>query len=157
MFILSILLLINLYVLFIRYNLANPLFIARCLLISAGITSLYLSLFLSSWFFYFIILVFLGGVMVVVLFICSICVNKKIVFYGIPYKLRDLFSLVVFRIFSYLFLNPYINSNNIISKTIIISLYQSYSGLIIAFLATFLLIAIVAVVSLRNVCEGPLR
>jgi len=144
----------SLVILSIRSRATNPLSIAGCLLATAFLTATNLRLILSSWFFYFLTLVFLGGVMVVVLFITSVCSNKKILF-------RNPVTWILLLVFLFLILlepgcSRFLIKFNSFSGTEILSLYQLESGNFLIMLILALIMCMLRVISISKLDKGPL-
>ena len=104
-------------------------------------------------FFYLLVLVFLGGVMILIIYIRTLAANEKFI---IPKSSRYLIFILVF-LFSRFFLNYYnygIKSSS--NSRIVINLYE-YSNISMSIFSIFyLLITIICVVKLVKFERGPL-
>ena len=60
----------------------HPVRMAGLLIVIALITSIFLGKLIVSWIIYLLALVFLGGVIVVLLFMVSVCANEKFFYYS---------------------------------------------------------------------------
>jgi len=149
------LILIHLIMLTLVSEIFRPMLLAGVLLGSAVFTSLQLGLIINRWFFYFINLVFLGGVIVVVLFLCSVCSNNKFSSL-IKISISQLGVLVVLRflIRSSSWGGGATNSRSRIF--IIIWLYQKGGSLALYFMVLRLLVCIIAVINIAKLDEGPM-
>jgi membrane-associated HD superfamily phosphohydrolase len=129
--------------------------------ISLGIILIFYSLlmgvatitFRTPWFFYLLVLVFLGGVIILIIYIRTLAANEKF----IAPKSFNLFA-PVFIIFIRIF---FINNYNYTLKSsfntrILINLYEYSNRRISIFLITYLLITMVCVVKLVKFERGPL-
>jgi hypothetical protein len=110
-------------------------------------------LFRTPWFFYLLVLVFLGGVIILIIYIRTLAANEKFI---IPKSTRYLGLILIIIIRGFLF-----NSYNYINKSsynirIVINLYEYSNGSLSIFLITYLLITIVCVVKLVKFERGPL-
>merc|ERR1739848_853799 len=109
----------------------------------------------SSWFFYLIVLVFLGGVIILIIYISTLSANEK--FRDFRLNVTELraaaaiSSLTLFGI-KIKYRSPVINMRNI---AIGIS-YESSNFSLLVFLILYLLITLVCVVKLVKFESGPL-
>merc|ERR1712083_838724 len=103
---------------------------------------------LISWVIYFLFLVFLGGVIVVVLFIVSICNNEKFIFY--PTSHPELFLVLLF------FNSSEKLSGGISQFQLSYTLYDRSNTAVFMYLMLFLLLCLVRVVRVTKKEYGPL-
>ena len=145
--ILALLLLSMIVIMFI-----HPLTLAFLLMVVAIFTSI-LSCFMSiSWIFYTLILVFLGGVIVVVLFIVSLCRNEQFFYNKFRWIKRFTFYLAVL-----LPLNIFLKDlERFSSYKVIVEIYEVDVRCVYLFLAITLLLCLFTAVYLRKVEMGPL-
>lgn len=130
-------------------NCFNPISLAILLLIISLSTGIILSLTKSTWFIYFLCLVFLGGVIVVVMFIVSICsVNK------FEYKKNFNKLVILFTLFLYLIEREL--EERSINMVILNSFYQNSSLYLYIILIRLLILCIVRVISICKVEKGPI-
>ena len=108
----------------------------------------------SSWFFYLIVLVFLGGVIILIIYIRTLAANEKFIS---NYTIFNLIPLVILLIFSFIIINYYY-CNYILSERIssVISIYEISFYNFLVFLIIYLLLTIVRVVKLVKFETGPL-
>lgn len=146
------LILLHLCLIYSTLHVGNVISIAAILLARAGLSALLLRLISSSWFFYFLVLVFLGGVMIIVLFIRSVCINNKIIInFGFPKGL-----LVGFILINCVFVNSFTKLRNFNSFSISRIVYQNEATPLLILLLVFLLLAIICVIYLSKLDQGPL-
>merc|ERR1711915_437347 len=135
-----------------RFKAHSPVYLAGLLLLFSGMSSLFLGKLLISWVIYFLFLVFLGGVIVVVLFIVSICNNEKFIFY--PTSHPELFLVLLFGL---LFFNSSEKLSGGISQfQLSYTLYDRSNTAVFMYLMLFLLLCLVRVVRVTKKEYGPL-
>ena len=106
-----------------------------------------------SWFFYLLVLVFLGGVIVLIIYINTLAINEKFFFYKFKYKFFYLVSFfLIIQIILYKNILYKINLSNFIS----IGLYESINFIFLVFLILYLLLTLICVVKLVKFEYGPL-
>ena len=132
---------------------SHPVFFSLILIISSiivGIISIKLNL---SWFFYLLVLVFLGGVIILIIYINTLAINEKFFFYKMKNKI---FYVLIFALtLNFIFYKNFtlkINLSNFMS----IRLYNSMNILMIIFLILYLLLTLICVVKLVKFEYGPL-
>merc|ERR1739846_2850 len=103
----------------------------------------------TPWFFYLLVLVFLGGVIILIIYIRTLAANEKF----IAPKSFNLFA-PVFIIFIRNNYNYTLKSS--FNTRILINLYEYSNRRISIFLITYLLITMVCVVKLVKFERGPL-
>ena len=143
---------LSVYIIIFLLNKLRPLTLSWILLIYSVITSILLSLSNITWLFYFIILVFLGGVIIVVIFITSVCINKKL-HLRTPFNPATLVLLIIMSI-----IVDYTKILNFPFSGISIGsfLYSFDNSLLLIFILITLLIILIAVVIIVKLEEGPL-
>lgn len=130
----------------------HPLTIAGLLIVFALIAAIFSFKLLSSWFFYMLALVFLGGVIVVLSFIVSLCRNEQ-------FSPQTNWSIIIGPLLTLPFFlaNPaptiIINHRD---NQIIITLYQNDRRGCFVFIIITLVTCIISAVSLRKIERGPL-
>ena len=98
-------------------------------------------------------MVFLGGVIILIIYINTLAINEKFFFYKILNK--SLYFLILIIIFQIVFFKNFffkINFSNFIS----IRLYESINLLSLLFLILYLLLTLICVVKLVKFEYGPL-
>jgi len=132
---------------------SHPIFFSIILIIRSIVIGIICMKINLSWFFYLLVLVFLGGVIVLIIYINTLAINEKFFFYKIKFKYMY--------VFIFLFLTQLIIFKNIFVKTnysniISISLYDSINSLSLVFLILYLLLTLICVVKLVKFEYGPL-
>nr|YP_009236446.1 NADH dehydrogenase subunit 6 [Muscina levida]AMH85744.1 NADH dehydrogenase subunit 6 [Muscina levida] len=156
---------------FVFMNMKHPLSMGLILLIQTTFVSLMTGLIAKSfWFSYILFLVFIGGMLVLFIYVTSLASNEMFTF---SIKLM-IFSFILFA-FSMMFLMfidkfDYLNYFNIEIEKIInyhyyntensLSLNKLYNypnNLLTIMLMNYLLITLIAIVKITNLHKGPLR
>nr|YP_010004129.1 NADH dehydrogenase subunit 6 [Prioneris clemanthe]QNR01235.1 NADH dehydrogenase subunit 6 [Prioneris clemanthe] len=168
LFFYSIMIFISLFMFFINH----PLAMGMLILIQTMFVSLLMGLYLNTyWFSYILFLIFMGGLLVLFIYVSSIASNELIKFsfklkfslliwiliYSIiifNYKnffLKDLFFNNEMNIFNqyFLFLNEY--------KINLSKLYDKQTFLLTMMLIIYLFITLIAVIKITNIFFGPFR
>jgi NADH-ubiquinone oxidoreductase chain 6 len=112
----------------------------------------------SFWFSYILILVYVGGLMVLFIYVASLAANELIYFYKIPYVVGG--SLVISTIGNQMRINFYDREIILVNKLDYSGLYELYGGanyFLILFLGGYLLLTLMGVVRIIQLQEGPLR
>ena len=144
---------IRLFFIKILSKLTHPISLGIILVFYSLLIGITTMIFRIPWFFYLLVLVFLGGVMILIIYIRTLAANEKFI---APKSSRYLIFILVF-LLSRFFSNYY---NYIIKSSsntrIVINLYE-YSNISISIFSIFyLLITIVCVVKLVKFERGPL-
>ena len=132
---------------------SHPIFFRIILIISSimvGVICIKINL---SWFFYLLVLVFLGGVIILIIYINTLAINEKFFFYKILNK--PLYAIIFIILIQIIFFKNFswkINFSNFIS----IRLYESINLLSLIFLMLYLLLTLICVVKLVKFEYGPL-
>lgn len=132
---------------------SHPVSLGGILVVAAVLNSIFLGKLISRWLFYILFLVFLGGVIVVLLFIVSICGNEKFFYTG---GLRWLSLLVVGGVFCLLSLNSVTAYRGFRGLTITLTLYQSETIITFIIFILILVLCLIRVVKIRRLESGPL-
>merc|ERR1711923_519001 len=106
---------------------SHPIFFSIILIIRSIVIGIICMKINLSWFFYLLVLVFLGGVIVLIIYINTLAINEKFFYYKIN-------------------LSNYISMN----------LYESMNFISLLFLILYLLLTLVCVVKLVKFEYGPL-
>nr|AVN68362.1 NADH dehydrogenase subunit 6 [Opisthoplatia orientalis]QKK69187.1 NADH dehydrogenase subunit 6 [Opisthoplatia orientalis] len=117
----------------------------------------------SFWFSYILFLIFLGGMLVLFIYVTSLASNEM---FSLSNKLL-LFMMCMLPIMFYLF---YSMSMNLMNQEVmqfmfynnmtnlpLIKLYNFPTSIITIMLASYLFLTLIAVVSITNIFKGPLR
>ena len=128
----------------------RPISIRSTLLLISFCSAIVLGLNSRSWFFYFLFLVFLGGVIVLVLFIVRIS-SRVIITYS-PIRVSYL-PLIVLLLST---TQTEIPNKSFSAVSINLNLYQIESTTTIIILIIILLVCLICVVNIRKLERGPL-
>ena len=131
-------------------SVSRPISLAILLISSAMICSITAGLLFSSWIFYFLILIFLGGVIVVLIFITSVCTNTKLR----PFIINR--GLLASLGFGWFLCSINIRINNYSNLNFCLRIYSLEGLLILVFLILSLLLCMVRVVNVVKLEYGPL-
>nr|AVN67294.1 NADH dehydrogenase subunit 6 [Blaberus peruvianus] len=143
----------------------HPLAMGSILLIQTIIISIITGLLSQSfWFSYVLFLIFLGGLLVLFIYVASLASNEM---FSLSTKLI-IFSLMMILII--FFLLTHMSLTNLQNQEInnfmtlynqlylpLIKLYNQPTNIITIMLATYLFLTLIAVVKITNIFEGPLR
>jgi len=132
---------------------SHPIFFSVILIISSIVIGIMCIKINLSWFFYLLVLVFLGGVIVLIIYINTLAINEKFFYYKINYKPTYLF-IFFFLLQIILVKNFYYKIN--LSNYISMNLYESMNFISLLFLILYLLLTLVCVVKLVKFEYGPL-
>ena len=107
-----------------------------------------------TWFFYLLVLVFLGGVIVLIIYISTLAANEKFFLSVdiIKRGVRVVVSLATAIVFYQKYVYAKISSGGIIASV----LYEGPNTRLLVFLIFYLLLTLVAVVKLVKFESGPL-
>ena len=137
----------------ILLNLTHPISLGIVLIFYSLLIGLTTIIFSTPWFFYLLVLVFLGGVIILIIYISTLAANEKFMINRSFNYLAFIFILLLRRII----LNNYNYSNkSTYNFRIVINLYEYSNRSISIFLIIYLLITIVCVVKLVKFERGPL-
>nr|YP_010354137.1 NADH dehydrogenase subunit 6 [Penicillifera tamsi]UOG84802.1 NADH dehydrogenase subunit 6 [Penicillifera tamsi] len=158
----------------IMYFMNHPLSMGMMILIQTLITSLITGMIIKTyWFSYILFLVFLGGLLVLFIYVSSIASNE-LFYFNMTTKLMIFFFfficiLMMFIMFNYKWNNNMIENNsemnnffnmmffNNENKINMNKLYNNQTSLLTIMLIIYLFINLVAVVKITNIFYGPLR
>nr|YP_009558772.1 NADH dehydrogenase subunit 6 [Nagiella inferior]QBA83072.1 NADH dehydrogenase subunit 6 [Nagiella inferior] len=160
---------------FIMMFLYHPLSMGLMILIQTMLTCLISSIMISTyWFSYILFLTFLGGLLVLFIYVSSIASNEM---FKISFQLKMFFFLMIFisLLISLTFMKNLnwmnLNINNLEMKNFsnyllffnnenkinLSKLYNNQTFLIMMMMIIYLFIALIAVVKITNIFHGPLR
>nr|UGS80448.1 NADH dehydrogenase subunit 6 [Lachesilla sp. LaspGHN] len=147
----------------------NPLAMGLILILQTIFLSLFLITFMkSAWFIYMFILIFIGGMLILFIYVTSIFPNEKFNFN----QLKMIFFFILFSVltvmlilyltllnFNFSFLEcytiyPSMENANLISTK---KFFSSETNLLIIFLVNYLFFCMIVVIKITNFHEGPLR
>nr|UDP56664.1 NADH dehydrogenase subunit 6 [Antheraea formosana] len=165
---------IMMFISFLMYSLNHPLSMGLMILTQTLLTCLLSGMMIKTyWFSYILFLTFLGGLLVLFIYVSSIASNELFSF-NFNMKLYFFFSIFMMFIFMILFYNnlKWMNFNinnsemfnffNMImffneNKINLNKLYNNQSSLLTYLLIIYLFIALIAMVKITNIFYGPLR
>nr|WGO58065.1 NADH dehydrogenase subunit 6 [Rhabdoblatta melancholica] len=142
----------------------HPLAMGLILLIQTTFISIITGMTATSfWFSYILFLIFLGGMLVLFIYVTSLASNEM---FSLSTKLI-LFSMISLPILYLIYNNMYsslmnqesmnfLNMNNYTSLPLI-KLYNYPTSIITIMLASYLFLTLIAVVKITNIFKGPLR
>nr|YP_009710430.1 NADH dehydrogenase subunit 6 [Baltia butleri]QFZ96386.1 NADH dehydrogenase subunit 6 [Baltia butleri] len=159
---------ISLFMLFITHPLSMGLMILSQTLLLSLILGIYIN---TYWFSYILFLVFLGGLLVLFIYVSSIASNEMLNF---SLKMKMYFSMSIILLIiltlkmkNYHFINTFINNemNNFNeyfmffneNKINLSKLYNTQTFLMIMMIIIYLFITLIAIIKITNIFFGPLR
>nr|YP_009255799.1 NADH dehydrogenase subunit 6 [Antheraea assamensis]ANE10876.1 NADH dehydrogenase subunit 6 [Antheraea assamensis] len=165
---------IMMFISFLMYSLNHPLSMGLMILVQTLLTCLLSGMMIKTyWFSYILFLTFLGGLLVLFIYVSSIASNELFSF-NFNMKLYFFFSIFMMFVFMILFYNnlKWMNFNinnsemfnffNMImffneNKINLNKLYNNQTSLLTYLLIIYLFIALIAMVKITNIFYGPLR
>nr|YP_009728182.1 NADH dehydrogenase subunit 6 [Euproctis seitzi]QIA46629.1 NADH dehydrogenase subunit 6 [Euproctis seitzi] len=164
---------ISIYMMFLN----SPLPMGLMILLQTSITCLITGMIMKTyWFSYILFLIFLGGLLVLFIYVSSISPNElfKLNFFFLKSFYLMIFMLFLFLIFFFknnlMLMNLSFNSDmdnlillknsfnsNMINKFNLNKLYNNHTFIIMIMLMIYLLITLITVVKIINIFYGPLR
>nr|YP_010449411.1 NADH dehydrogenase subunit 6 [Agrotis tokionis]UTT74649.1 NADH dehydrogenase subunit 6 [Agrotis tokionis] len=164
------LIMISFFMLFLN----NPLSMGLMILIQTLLTCLLSGMMIKTyWFSYILFLTFLGGLLVLFIYVSSIASNEMFK-PMINFKKICYFSLIMIMMIQYMYMNNILwmnfsmnadmnNFNEMIlffnneNKINLSKLYNNQTFLIMMMLVIYLFITLIAVVKITNIFYGPIR
>nr|YP_010827557.1 NADH dehydrogenase subunit 6 [Callibia diana]WFD61153.1 NADH dehydrogenase subunit 6 [Callibia diana] len=119
----------------------------------------------SFWFSYILLLIYLGGMLVLFMYITSLASNELFL-YTNTMIVPIIMLPIIFTIFQYLMINYFNNSNenmelnhniNMYINNFLIKIYNSPINIMTILIATYLFLTLIAVVKIINIFKGPMR
>uniref|UniRef100_UPI00300202F2 NADH dehydrogenase subunit 6 n=1 Tax=Hierodula latipennis TaxID=2908860 RepID=UPI00300202F2 len=120
---------------------------------------------LSFWFSYVLLLIYLGGMLVLFMYVTSLASNEMFF-----YSNKILFSIIFLPLIFVLIysIHPYYPSNihenmensltlSLISNNFLLKMYNQPINMITILIASYLFLTLIAVVKIINIYKGPLR
>nr|YP_009241696.1 NADH dehydrogenase subunit 6 [Dichomeris ustalella]AMP87963.1 NADH dehydrogenase subunit 6 [Dichomeris ustalella] len=159
---------------FLMFFLNHPLSMGLVILIQTLITCIMLGMLIKTyWFSYILFLTFLGGLLVLFIYVSSIASNEMFNL-SMKMKLFIFFSIFISLIFNFMFINNLsfmnlINNDDMINffnyylffnneyKINMTKLYNNQTFLMMMMLIIYLFITLIAVVKITNIFFGPIR
>jgi len=144
---------IRLFFIKILLDLIHPISLGIVLIFYSLIIGIISIIFSTPWFFYLLVLVFLGGVIILIIYISTLAANEKFI---IPKFNRYLIFILIFFMPRF-FINCYnYTIKSSFNSRIVINLYEYLNRSTLLFLIFYLLITIICVVKLVKFERGPL-
>nr|AVN67590.1 NADH dehydrogenase subunit 6 [Blaptica dubia] len=143
----------------------HPLAMGLVLLIQTTLISIITGLLSQSfWFSYILFLIFLGGMLVLFIYVASLASNEMFSMSTKLFIFTTPMTLIMLMVFAPLLFstlqNQEINMFTIMfnqMSTPLIKLYNQPTSIITIMLATYLLLTLIVVVKITNIFKGPLR
>nr|UGS80331.1 NADH dehydrogenase subunit 6 [Hemicaecilius mockfordi] len=147
----------------------NPLTMGLILIILTIFISIFLTLSIkSSWFLYMLILIFIGGMLILFIYVTSIFPNEKFMFNQSKTIFFSMFvTMTVIMFMMYLF---FLNTNFyffesyssfLMKEHLILSptkkFFSSQTSFMLIFLVNYLFFCMIVVIKVTNFQQGPLR
>nr|YP_011020628.1 NADH dehydrogenase subunit 6 [Anaxarcha graminea]WQH82619.1 NADH dehydrogenase subunit 6 [Anaxarcha graminea] len=120
---------------------------------------------LSFWFSYILLLIYLGGMLILFMYVTSLASNEMF-FYSNKILLTMLFSPIIFIVMYYFALNFPMNlyenmenslTLNLLPNNFLLKMYNQPINMILILIASYLFLTLIAVVKIINIYKGPLR
>nr|YP_010406810.1 NADH dehydrogenase subunit 6 [Labidocera rotunda]URC16611.1 NADH dehydrogenase subunit 6 [Labidocera rotunda] len=134
-------------------KISHPVSMAGLLILMALASSLFLGKLIISWVLYLLALVFLGGVMVVLLFMVSVCANEKF-FYSVGPQIGP--SLIFWGISSLIIAKNTALSEGMSGVSTPLVLYQSDGMFSFILFMLILVLCMLSVVKISKLESGPM-
>nr|YP_009347398.1 NADH dehydrogenase subunit 6 [Aporia hippia]APU93506.1 NADH dehydrogenase subunit 6 [Aporia hippia] len=157
---------------FIMFFINHPLMMGLMILCQTMLLSLLMGIYINTyWFSYILFLIFLGGLLILFIYVSSIASNEMMKL-SMKFKFNLIFLLMITFIFiihykNYIFIDYY-NNNEMKNfnqyflfynefKINLSKLYDTQTFLLIMMLIIYLFITLIAVIKITNIFFGPLR
>lgn len=125
----------------------------------------------SFWFSYILFLIFIGGILILFIYIASLASNEKLKFNPliiIKVNLLFIVLLVTYILFDKFYIINYLNNTDIIifsDQTFLINenhlslskIYDSPNNFTVILIINYLLLTLIIIVKITNLFQGPLR
>nr|ASY98285.1 NADH dehydrogenase subunit 6 [Acontista multicolor] len=119
----------------------------------------------SFWFSYILLLIYLGGMLVLFMYVTSLASNE-LFFYTNSMIIPIIFMPMIYYIIQIMKINIMNNSNesmyfmyniNSYNNIFLIKIYNSSTNIMTIMIAMYLFLALIAVVKIINIIKGPIR
>nr|YP_009467174.1 NADH dehydrogenase subunit 6 [Bombyx lemeepauli]ARB51935.1 NADH dehydrogenase subunit 6 [Bombyx lemeepauli] len=158
----------------IMYFINHPLSMGMMILMQTMITCVITGMLIKTyWFSYILFLIFLGGLLVLFIYVSSIASNELFSFNLNMKMLNIIMITTIMMMLTYLFIIKYNNMiennsemNNLFMKTLFFNdenkinmnkMYNNQTSILTMMLIIYLFVNLVAVVKITNIFCGPLR
>nr|YP_010502859.1 NADH dehydrogenase subunit 6 [Parasphendale agrionina]UXD78623.1 NADH dehydrogenase subunit 6 [Parasphendale agrionina] len=120
---------------------------------------------LTFWFSYILLLIYLGGMLVLFMYITSLASNEMF-FYSNKIMMLIIILPSISLLMYFMFMNPSLNSyenmennlmSNFMSNNFLLKMYNQPINMITILIASYLFLTLIAVVKIINIFKGPLR
>lgn len=135
----------------LAFSVSHPIRIASILMFFCIFRRMVILKFSFSWVFYLLILIFLGGVIIIITYISSLAANEKIYSLNWPKAWLGAFFLPLLPL-----LDSDWGGKLLSSRRFTRTFFSSEAFLLVVFCFSLLLAAIISIVKLINLDEGPL-
>ena len=134
----------------------HPILLAYLLVVYAVLISFFLALIRIRWFLYLLVLIFLGGVIILIIYITTMSANEKL-YHTSQVSARELVIYGVFVLGFYSFIFP-IKKTRARERALnfTLTLMETSSRGIYVWITFYLLLVIIRVVKIVKLEEGPL-
>ena len=137
----------------ILLRLSHPISLGIVLIFYSLLIGVTTIIFSAPWFFYLLVLVFLGGVIILIIYISTLAANEKFMRPKFPSPVLFIVVMVIIR---FMLTNYNYSNKSSYNIRILINLYEYSNRSLSIFLIVYLLITIVCVVKLVKFERGPL-
>nr|YP_010586066.1 NADH dehydrogenase subunit 6 [Apsilochorema nigrum]UZZ43802.1 NADH dehydrogenase subunit 6 [Apsilochorema nigrum] len=151
-------------------NFNHPLIMGLTVMVQTILISVLMGLIISSyWFSYILFLTFIGGLLILYIYVCSLAANEKFKFNITSIHFPLMFTIMIF-IFSFYFMKNIISMNldssewiepmiifNNENKIIISKIYNNYTMNLTLMMINYLFFTLIVIVKIINLKYGPLR
>nr|UGS80513.1 NADH dehydrogenase subunit 6 [Polypsocus corruptus] len=151
------------------FYLTNPLTLGLTLIFHTIFLSLFMGKMMKSfWFIYLLMLVFIGGMLVLFIYVTSIFPNEKFLFN--QFNLMNLLIMLILMIMPYLFYNLFFKFNLPLNSFKLIlnctenylmmnslKMFNSNTNILLIFMINYLFYCMIIVIKITNFSKGPLR
>nr|AVN68115.1 NADH dehydrogenase subunit 6 [Carbrunneria paramaxi] len=149
-------------VMFLQMN--HPLSMGMMLMIQTMLISLISGIISQSfWFSYILFLIFIGGMLILFIYITSLASNEMFLFSSkmlIKSMITTLMMVILLKSFYFIYYNQDTSNLMFINNPLMYSLnklYNQYTNIITILLASYLFLTLIVVVKITNIFKGPLR
>uniref|UniRef100_UPI0030026708 NADH dehydrogenase subunit 6 n=1 Tax=Pseudempusa pinnapavonis TaxID=1661850 RepID=UPI0030026708 len=120
---------------------------------------------MSFWFSYILLLIYLGGMLVLFMYVTSLASNEMF-FYSNKILLILFFFPIIFMVIYFFNFNLTLNlcesmdnymNLNLLSNNFLLKMYNQPINMIMILIASYLFLTLIAVVKIINIFKGPLR
>nr|ASY97999.1 NADH dehydrogenase subunit 6 [Theopropus rubrobrunneus] len=159
---LSLMLILSIMFLFLNHPLSMGLILflqTICMCLISGLMSM------SFWFSYILLLIYLGGMLILFMYVTSLASNEMFLYSNKTFLLIIFFPITLMMIY-YFKVNYYMNSYenlennltlNLLPNNFLMKMYNQPINMMLILIASYLFLTLIAVVKIINISKGPLR